>query len=387
VGDQRRVDCLRIAARSGNLLAAARRPCYTRGVHFGSDNHTGASARVLETLVTANAGHTHGYGDDEWTRRATASLAAIFEREIDVFYVATGTASNTLALACLVQPWQSILCHSQAHILLDESTAPEHQTGGARPIGISGRDGKLIAEHLGAYFAAAGTDAPHNPRPGALSLAQSSELGLVYSPDELGALTEVARAHGLAVHMDGARFANAVAATGRSPADLTWRAGVDVLSLGGTKNGCLAAEAIVCFRPDLAGTLPFRRKRAGHLLSKGRLLGAQFVAWLADDHWLTLAAHANAQASRLAAALTELPGVRLVWPPQANELFAVLPTSLAQALRAAGAEFYDWYKDSLPAGLSLGEGETFVRLVTSFATEDGDVLAFLTTARTALGAR
>jgi threonine aldolase len=353
-----------------------RRLCYTRRVHFGSDNHTGASERVLNALATANSGHTHGYGDDDWTRRATAAITEVFEREVDVLYVATGTASNTLALACLVQPWESILCHSQAHILLDESTAPEHQTGGARPTGISGRDGKLTPAHLSAYFASTGADYPHNPRPGALSLAQSSELGLVYSPEELGALSELARSRGLAIHMDGARFANAVAASGRSPADLTWRAGVDVLSLGGTKNGCLAAEAIVCFRSGLAEQLGFRRKRAGHLLSKGRLFGAQFVGWLAEGHWLTLAAHANAQAARLAATLTARPDVRLAWPVQANELFAVLPSSLVASLRAAGAEFYDWYKDSLPSGLALGEGECFIRLVTSFATDDRDLEAF-----------
>lgn len=357
-----------------------------RRVHFGSDNHTGASPRVLAALVAANDGHTHGYGDDEWTRRATAALAAVFERELDVLFVATGTASNTLALACLVQPWESIVCHSQAHILLDESSGPELQTGGARPVGISGRAGKLTAEHLHSYFATAAIqDAPHNVRPGALSLTQSSELGLVYGPEELAALTEAARSHGLAVHMDGARFANAVAGSDRSPADLTWRAGVDILSLGGTKNGCLAAEAIVCFRPGLAQQLAFRRKRAGHLLSKGRLFGAQLAGWLANDHWLELARHANAQAARLAAVLDELPGVRRVWPTQANEIFAVLPGALARGLRAAGADFYDWYKDSLPADVALGPDEVFLRFVTSFATSDEHLSAFRAAARRVLG--
>lgn len=354
-------------------------------MQFGSDNHTGASARVLEMIVASNLGHTHGYGDDEWTRRATVALCEVFERELEVFFVATGTASNTLALACLVQPWESILCHSQAHILIDESTAPELQTGGARPLGITGRAGKLSPEHLHAHFATAGSDIPHNSRAGALSLSQSSELGLVYSPEELAAITEVARHHGLSVHMDGARFANAVAATGRTPAELTWKAGVDILSLGGTKNGCLAAEAIVCFRPGDAAQLPFRRKRAGHLLSKGRLFGAQFVGWLHDGHWLALAAHANAQAARLAGELAALPGVRLVWPTQANEIFAILPTPLAKALRQAGAQFYDWYKEALPAELTLGRDETFARLVTSFATHEGHIDDFCAAARLALG--
>lgn len=346
-------------------------------MQFGSDNHTGASSRVLAALVAANEGHTHGYGDDEWTRRAHAALAEAFERPVDVFFVGTGTASNTLALACLVQPWESILCHSQAHILLDESSAPELQTGGARPVGISGRDGKLTAEHLHRYYEnAAIHDAPHNVRPGALSVTQSSELGLVHTPEELASLAEAARRYGLALHMDGARFANAVAATGSSPAELSWRAGVDVLSLGATKNGCLAAEAILCFRPGLAQQLAFRRKRAGHLLSKGRLFGAQFSGWLEGGHWLALAHHANAQAARLAAILDELPGVRRVWPTQANEVFAVLPGALVRGLRAAGAEFYEWYKDSLPAGVTLGADEVFARFVTSFATNDEHLRAF-----------
>lgn len=372
-------------------MAPASRPparptaCYTRAVQFGSDNHTGASARVLEMIVASNLGHTHGYGDDEWTERATAALTEVFERELEVFFVATGTASNTLALACLVQPWETILCHSQAHILIDESTGPELQTGGARPLGISGRAGKLTPMHLRDHFATAGSDAPHNPRAGALSLSQSSEQGLVYSPDEIAALTELAHHHGLAVHMDGARFANAVAATRRTPAELTWKAGVDVLSLGGTKNGCLAAEAIVCFRPTDAAQLPVRRKRAGHLLSKGRFFGAQFVGWLHDGHWLELAAHANAQSARLAAELAALPGVRLAWPTQANEIFAIVPTALAQALRAAGAQFYEWYKDGLPADVTLGRDETFARLVTSFATHDGHIDDFCAAARAALG--
>jgi threonine aldolase len=283
-----------------------------------------------------------------------------------------------------VQPWETILCHSQAHILIDESTGPELQSGGARPVGISGRAGKLTPAHLRDYLATAGNDAPHNPRAGALSLSQSSELGLVYSPDELAALAELAHHHGLAVHVDGARFANAVAATGRTPAELTWKAGVDVLSLGGTKNGCLAAEAIVCFRPTDAAQLPFRRKRAGHLLSKGRFFGAQFVGWLHDGHWLSLAAHANAQATRLSRELAALPGVRLAWPTQANEVFAILPAALAEALRAAGAQFYDWYKEALPAEITLGGDERFARLVTSFATHDGHIEDLCAAARRAL---
>ncbi len=342
-------------------------------MHFGSDNHTGASPRVLEMLVAANRGHTHGYGDDEWTARAAELLAEVFERPLEVFLVPTGTASNTLALAALLRPWESVLCHSQAHILIDESTAVELHSGGARVFGISGRDGKLTPDHLHAYFAGAGTDAPHNVRAAALSVSQVSELGLVYSAAELRALCATAHHYGLRVHVDGARFANAVAASGAAPSELTWRAGVDVLSLGATKNGCLAAEAIVCFTPGLAADLTHLRKRGGHLLSKGRLLGAQLVGWLREGHWLELAEHANAHAAALARALIELPGVRLAWPTEANEVFAIVPTALAEALRAAGATFYDWYGAALPAGVALPPSERLIRLVTSFLSTNHDI--------------
>jgi threonine aldolase len=335
----------------------------------------------MEMIVASNLGHTHGYGDDEWTQRACAALKEVFECDLEAFFVPTGTAANTLALSCMVQPWQSILCHSQAHLLIDESTAPEFFTGGARPIGVSGRAGKLTPEHLTNFLASAGTDAPHNARPGALSVSQASELGLVYSSDELRALSSLAHEHNLLVHMDGARFGNAVAALGSAPAELTWKAGIDVLSLGATKNGCLAAEAVVFFQQDLAASFSYRRKRAGHLLSKGRFFGAQFVGWLRARHWLDLATSANAHAARLAEQLASIPGVKLAWPTEANEVFAVLPTAMAHELRTAGATFYDWYADSLPVELRLGRDEVFVRLVASFATRDGDISDFCTAAR------
>lgn len=337
-------------------------------MQFGSDNHPGASPRVLEQLLRANAGHTHGYGDDEWTERARAALCQVFERELEVYFVATGTAANALALAALVRPWQTILCHDQAHILNDESTAVELYTGGARLRGISGRAGKLTPEHLREYFAGAGEDPPHSALPGALSLSQSSELGLCYASGELGALTEAAHARGLAVHMDGARFANAVVATGATPAELSWRAGIDLLSLGATKNGCLAAEAIVVFGTGPGEALAHLRKRGGHLLSKGRLFGAQLVGWLEQGHWLELAGHANRQAQLLARELATIHGVRLAWPVEANELFAIVPTTMVSELRQRGATFYDWPSAALLH--PLGRDERLIRLVTSFATTD-----------------
>ena len=348
-------------------------------MQFGSDNQTGASTHVLETIIAANAGHTHGYGDDEWTNRAVDVLRETFHCGLDAFFVLTGTAANTLALSCLVKPWETILCHAQSHIIIDESTAPEFFTGGARLIGLAQGDGKLNARHLTDYFHRAGLDIPHNPQAGAISLTQANELGLVYTSDEIAALTLVAHQHNLAVHMDGARFSNAVTALDCTPAELTWKAGVDVLCLGATKNGCLAAEAVIFFNRDLAEQFIHRRKRAGHLLSKGRFYGSQITGWLQDGHWLKLARHANLQANRLSNRLSTLPGVRIVWPTQANEVFAIMPKPMAIHLQSAGAEFYGWDHESLPRDIHVGEHETFVRLVTSFATEDRHIQDFCST--------
>jgi threonine aldolase len=219
--------------------------------------------------------------------------------------------------------------------------------------------------------------------PKALSISQASECGLVYRPDEIAALGRVCRAQGLALHMDGARFANALVALGCTPAEMTWKAGVDLLSFGATKNGCLAAEAIVVFDKALAETLEYRRKRAGHLLSKGRFLGAQFEAYFAGGHWLANARHANAMARRLAAALEALPAVRLAWPCEANEVFAILPHAVDAALREAGAVYHPWSAVSLPPGERLQGDERLVRLVASFATTAAEVDAFVDAARCA----
>ena len=350
-------------------------------MEFGSDNATGASPAILQALQEANAEVTPGYGDDRWTRRAEARLADVFECEVRAFFVATGTAANSLALSCLATPWQSILCHAESHIINDESTAPEFMTGGARLIPLAAGHGKLETADLERYFQQAGTLVPHNPQAAALSLTQSSELGLVYTPDEIAALTQVAQAHNVRVHMDGARFANAVAAIGSSPAELSWRAGVDVLCLGATKCGALAAEAVIFFNHKLADSFIHRRKRTGHLLSKGRLFGAQFMGWLNDNHWLDLARHANSMATTLAEALQTLPGVRMAWPTQANELFAILPRPLHERLSAAGAHYYEWPATGLAEHDALAADEVLVRLVTSFETRPEQIAEFLQAAR------
>jgi threonine aldolase len=345
-------------------------------MHFRSDNQTGASDKVLDALARANSGTAGGYGDDQWTAKAVELLSEAFECDLEAFFVVTGTAANSLALSCLVQPWQAVLCHAQAHVINDESTAPEFFSGGARLVPIVRGEGKMTADHVHEHFRGADCHPPHNALATALSVTQATELGLVYAPDELRSLCDAAHAHGLAVHMDGARFANAVAALGCAPADISWKAGVDALCLGATKNGALAAEAVLFFRKGLAEQFVHRRKRSGHLLSKGRLFGAQFAGWLQDGHWLELAGHANGQAAALAGELAALPGVRLAWPVQANELFVIAPRALVERLREEGAEFYDWDSAALPADTSLGEHETLIRMVTSFATSSRDVERF-----------
>ena len=336
-------------------------------LNFASDNVTGASEPVIDAIVRHNNGALAAYGNDDLTREVERRFAELFERPVDVFLVATGTAANALALAAALSPWGSCLCHEEAHIADDECGAPEFFSHGAKLLGVPGVGGKLAPEDVRAKLDSLPNHEKQMPAE-CLSLSQVTEAGLVYSLPEIVGLAELAHARGLKVHMDGARFANALVALGCSPADMTWRGGVDILSFGGTKNGCLAAEAVIVFDPALARSLRFRRKRSGHTLSKGRLLSAQFQGYLDGDHWIANARHANAMASQLSEALASMPGIRLAWPTEANEIFAVLPKAGDTALRAAGASYYAWASGSLPQDLTIGRDQTLVRLVTSFAT-------------------
>lgn len=338
------------------------------GYDFRSDNVAGAAPEVMTALAVAASGQAGPYGDDRWSLRVTERLSAIFETPVTVFPVTTGTAANALALSALVPPWGAIYCHAEAHITVDECGAPEQMTGGAKLVPMAGEGGKLTPDHLTAVVQRAGIGVVHRVQPAALSLSQATEAGTVYRPGEVAALVEVARRHGMATHMDGARFANAVASLGCSPAELTWKAGVDVLSFGGTKGGCLAAEAVVFFNPALAEDFGHRRKRAGHLVSKQRFLSAQLDAFLTDDLWLRLARHANAMARRLADGLASLPEAKIVHPVEANELFVSLPDAVAVGLQAAGFGFYRWDDGTL-------------RLVTAFDTPPAAVDAFLKKSR------
>ncbi|HYG85727.1 MAG TPA: low specificity L-threonine aldolase [Azospirillum sp.] len=336
------------------------------GYDFRSDNVAGAAPEVVDALAQAARGTASSYGEDAWTARLKTQLAGLFETEVAVFPVATGTAANALALAAMTPPYGAIYCHEDAHINVDECGAPELFTGGAKLVGLKGPGGKLTPATLESALAGAGRGVVHHVQPAALSLSQATESGTVYRPDEVAELSDLAHRAGLAVHVDGARFANAVVRLGCTPAELTWKAGVDALSLGGTKGGCLAAEAVVIFNPALAEDFGYLRKRGGHLLSKMRFVSAQLESWLAGDLWLRLARHANAMADRMAAGLAALPGVEVAYPVEANEVFVRLPETAVAALETAGFRFHRW-------------NGTLLRLVTAFDTPAWAVDAFVKT--------
>jgi threonine aldolase len=339
-------------------------------MNFASDNVTGVAPEILAAIAAANHGAAPSYGDDPITQRLEARLAELFEHDVAVFPVATGTAANALALAALTPPWGAVFCHEQSHIAIDEANAPEFYSGGAKLVPLAGADGKLTASTI-AKLLPGGLGIVHHAQPALISLTQASECGTVYRPQEIAAIAELAHAHGLAVHMDGARFANALVCLGCSPADATWRAGIDALSFGATKNGALAAEAILFFDRAKAGSLAFRRKRAGHLFSKMRFLSAQLDAYLTDDLWLRHAAHANQLARRLAGALAELPGARLRHPVEANEIFVELPDPVITGLLAEGFNFYRWD----------GPHSLCVRLVTAWNTDPAAIDALIAASR------
>lgn len=336
-------------------------------MNFGSDNVVGASRPVLDAILAANDGAEPAYGNDSWTQKAEAMLADVFERPVRAFLVSTGTGANALALSALTPPWGAVFCHAESHVLDDECGAPEMFTAGAKLIGIPGVAGRIQLPDLRATMDRFPRGLVKAVQPSALSLSQVTEAGTIYDLDEIAALARAAHERGVKVHLDGARFANAMVALGCTPAQMTWKAGVDVVSFGATKNGCLACEAVIFFDEGLAETFQFRRKRSGHTVSKGRLLGAQLVAYLQDDHWIDNARHANAAAARLATGLAAIPGVRLPWPVQANEVFAFLPPAIDEAVKAAGFRSAPWSSESLPEGFVAGE-DRFVRFVLSWAS-------------------
>jgi threonine aldolase len=343
---------------------------------FASDNTQPAAPEVMAALAGANAGHAASYGADADMARVTAELRAVFEApEAEVQLVATGTAANALALACLAPPWGAVYCHAEAHVNSDECGAPEFYTAGAKLVPLAGEHGRIDPAALDAALAIGRGASVHNVQPAALSLTNATEAGTVYDPDAVAALVALARPMRLPVHMDGARFANAVAGIGCSPSELSWKAGIDVLTLGGTKDGCLAAEAVIFFDPSRARDFGFRRKRAGHLFSKHRFLAAQIEAWLADGLWLELAARANARAAALGRGLAATPGVTLAHPVEANAVFARWPRGLHKAALAAGAEYHLWDFDATLDGPD--DEPLLARLVCGWSTTEAEVATFL----------
>lgn len=336
---------------------------------FASDNGSPVPPEVLAALARANEGSARGYGADEIMTRVTARIREVFEApEAAVFLVATGTAANALALATFCPPWGAVFCHTHAHVAEDECGAPEFYSAGAKLVLVPGAHGKMTPEALAPILARAGSGGVHSVQKGILSVTNVTEAGTIYTPAEIAALAAVAHAEGVPVHLDGARFANALVASGASPAGMTWKAGVDVLSFGGTKNGLMGVEAVVLFNPARAWEFELRRKRGGHLFSKHRYLSAQMEAYLEGGLWLRLATHANHMGALVAEGVAALPGARLMHPAQANIVFADWPAGRNAAAHARGAVFYD-----MPAET----GREAARLVSSWNTTEEDVAGLI----------
>lgn len=343
-------------------------------MNFASDNAGPAHPAIMQAMVDANEGYAAAYGGDRLMDEVRARVRDLFESpEAAVYLVATGTAANSLALATLAQPWDTIFCARNAHVQEDEANAPEFFTGGAKLTLVDAPDGRMTANALRHAIEAEEVRGVHGPKRGPVTLTETSEKGSTHGAERLRALAAVAREYGLPVHLDGARLSNALAHTGAAPADLTWRAGVDVASFGGTKNGCPGVEIVILFDPARAMEFEYRRKRGGHLFSKHRYLSAQALAWLEGDLWRTLATRANAGATRLSQGL-RAKGLELVYPVEGNLIFFRAPRALHQHLQGEGAQYHLWGGD-----LEAGEmDESLVaRLVCDWSVTDESVDRFL----------
>lgn len=336
-------------------------------INFASDNSAPVAPEIMAALAAVNQGPALGYGNDSVTEGFEKQLKEVFECDLRAYPVATGTAANVLGLSVMVPPYGSIYAHRLGHIELDECGAPEFFTGGAKITLQDGENGKLDAVHLNKVLARSGAGNVHHVQPAALSLTQTTECGTIYTIDEVTALSATAKAHGLGVHMDGARFANAVASLDCAPADITVKAGVDVLSLGATKNGAMAVEAVVFFNREKAQEFEFRRKRGAHLVSKMRYLSAQLEAYFADGLWLKLAHHANDMANRLAAGISTSHTASLMYPVEANMVFTKISREAMTKLERSDILFY-------PEGPKEASA---IRLVASWNTTPEEVDAVL----------
>jgi threonine aldolase len=340
-------------------------------VNFASDNVYGVDPRIMQAMVDANARLTDvSYCHDDGSKEVEARLSKIFEKDIKAFLVMNGTGANSLALSAMCPPFGGIFCHETSHINTDECNCPELFTGGAKLITLPGAEGKLTAETVAQKLTHFG-HGEHGAKPSALSVSNVTELGTLYSLREIKAIADVVKPKGIKMHMDGARFANALVALGCTPAELTWKAGIDALSFGGTKNGGMMLEAVVFFDHGLAEDFLYRRKRSGQLLSKGRYLSAQMLAYLKDDVWLPNARRANSLATKLSKGMAQSNHIRISNPTEANEVFAVMTKATFESTQKAGAHFYDWPMDG------LADDEIHCRFVLSWNTPEKDVDAFL----------
>lgn len=338
---------------------------------FASDNWAGAHPLIAENLVRHAGGAAPAYGASDLDRKVANTFNDIFEREVAVFFVGTGTAANSLAMSAVARPGGVVLCHRDAHMIADECGAPEYFTHG-RLSPVDGALGRMQPSQLENAVAKYPPAFVHAGQPAAISITQATEIGTIYDIDQIGAISQIARRHDLPLHMDGARFANALVTLNVTPAEMTWKSGVDIVSFGGTKNGCWCAEAVVFMNPAQAAEFPFIRKRAAQLFSKSRFIAAQFEAYFHNDLWLETARHANEMTQRLATHLARSPHARLGWQPQANEVFPILHNDAAARLRAAGVTFHPWAPPHDLAG-TIGADEALCRFVTSFATSPDDI--------------
>ncbi|MGZ8239316.1 MAG: threonine aldolase family protein [Methylobacter sp.] len=343
---------------------------------FASDNWAGAHPAIARRLSDEAAGFSVPYGASELDREVEKKFNELFEREVAVFFVGTGTAANSLALAAVNRPGGVSFCHREAHMIEDECGAPEFFTHGARLAPVDGENGKIDPQNLKSEISRFPPDFVHAGQPMAISITQATEIGTLYQLDEIQAISEIAKHKGLPLHMDGARFANALVALNLTPAEMTWKCGVDIVSFGATKNGCWCAEALVFMHPQMAADLPFIRKRAAQLFSKTRFIASQFDAYLNDNLWLDMARHANAMGQRLQNGIINSKYARLAWRAEANEVFCIVEKKAADQLKQKGAVFYAWNPPRSKQGL-LDENEILLRLVTSFATEEDKVDQFI----------
>ena len=333
-------------------------------VKFASDNVAGACPEVLDAIIKANDGDSAPYGNDNWSKILQEKFSEIFEKEVIVYPTASGTAANALALSALTPVFGNIYCHKLSHINTDECGAPEFYTGGAKLVPLNGVNGKITPQELSDNIGGVGI--VHHTQPSVTSITQLCETGEVYQLDEIAAISETAHKHNLKMHMDGARFANALVSLNATPAEMTWKSGIDVLSFGATKNGCIAAEAIIFFKPELVGNLPFLMKRSGHLLSKMRFVSAQLEAYISNNVWLRNAKHANEMGKKLSEGLNSSPNIKLTYPTEANEVFVKFPRPIITHLNSEG---YKMNEEEL-------DGKA-VRLVAAWNTKQSDIQELL----------